>query len=98
MPAPRCGAIGAPTKSYSKKSSTLLAAFAQSIESDWNIRICVAGARFSHSHGLVRNAETLSEFVKSTVEGRIRMEMIPERRCRLSAAEEEKMPKFSEDV
>jgi hypothetical protein len=90
--------MGAPTKSYSKKSSTLLAAFEQSMESDWNIRMCFAGARFSHSHRLVRNAETLSEFVKSTVKGSNRIEMIPEWRCRCRAADTEKMPTVSEDV
>jgi hypothetical protein len=62
------------------------------------MRICFAGARLSHIHRFVRNDETLSEFVKSTVKGSSRMEIIPERRCRCSAAEVEKIPTVSEDV
>ena len=90
--------MGAPMKSYSKKSSTLRAALEHSIESDWNIRRCFAGAMSSHIHFFVRKLETLSEFVNNTVRGMMRMDIIPERRCRWRAAEVEKIPTFSWEV
>src|SRR5277367_6116633 len=57
-PSPQKSPMGAPTMSYSRKSSTLTGELAQRMLSAWNRRTCLAGASCSQNQGFVRKEDT----------------------------------------
>ena len=77
----------APTKSHSRKSSTVRCALAHKMESAWKMRTCCAGASCSQSQGRDRYRLTPSRDVRSNSFGMIRTWIRPSSTARRQLAE-----------
>lgn len=69
MPEPNFESMGAPTKSYSRKSSTMRGELAHRMLSVWKKRMCLAGARRWYSHGWVKKRLMAGWLVRVTLDG-----------------------------